>query len=336
MFIVFVQVSAQRSIEANIPCFVYHRFGDDRYPSTNISIEDFQKHLQYLSDNNFNVITLGEAIQLIKNNSEIPANSVVLTIDDGYKSFLENGMPLLRKFGYKATLFVNTSASGSDLLNWNEIIKLKDEGIEIGNHSHAHPYFVNNKKEGIILKFKEDLITSIQLFKKKLGYSPQLYAYPYCECNNEMKAELQRMGFDAATAQNSGVISTYSDMFALPRFPSAGVYSSLAKFIEKANMKALPVKPLKEINPVLMKNNAPILKLELVNPGLININSLGCFVGGTKKCSIEYNDETNTITLQSDSPLKARRTLYTITAKSMAKGGGWFWYSNLWVIPDIK
>jgi len=324
---------AQNPNNVNIPCFVYHRFGDNRYPSTNISIEDFQKHLQYLSDNNFNVITLGKAVQLIKNKSAIAEKTVVLTIDDGYKSFLEFGMPLLRKYGYKATLFVNTNASGSDLLNWDEIIKLKEEGIEIGNHSHNHPYFVNNKKEEIISVFKADLEVSQKIFIEKLGYSPDLYAFPYGEFTNGMKDELQKLGFRAATAQNSGVISGFSDLYALPRFPLAGIYSSLTKFIEKANMKALPVNTLALIDPVVTGNNPPLLELKLLNPELINVNSLGCFVGGAKNCSMEYDKENNTITLKSNQPLKARRTLYTVTAKS-AKTKEWYWYSFLWIIPD--
>ena len=328
-------LNAQNSNNLNIPCFVYHRFGDNRYPSTNISVEDFQKHLDYLSENNFNVITLGKAVELLENKSTIAEKTVVLTIDDGYKSFLVNGMPLLRKYGFKATLFVNTNASGSDLLNWQEIIKLKNEGIEIGNHSHAHPYFVNNKKELILSEFRIDLEKSQQIFKEKMGYSPNLYAYPYGEYTIEMKDELQRFGFRAATAQNSGVISKYSDLYALPRFPSAGIYSSLEKFIEKANMGALPVNSVDAIEPIINGNNPPTLLLQLDNPELINTYSLGCFVGGSKKCSIEYDNETKMITVKANQLLKTRRTLYTITAKS-AKTGKWYWYSFLWIIPKAK
>jgi hypothetical protein len=175
---------------------------------------------------------------------------------------------------------------------------------------------------------------SQNIFKEQLGYSPELYAYPYGEYTNEMKEELRKMGFIAAVAQNSGVISKYSDKYALPRFPSAGIYSSLSKFIEKANMKALPVKTLANYDPVLKDNKTPVLKLKLLNPELINLNSLNCFVGGLQNCTIDYDAEKHVITLSSNQTLKARRTLYTLTAKSASKTGGWYWYSFLWIIPD--
>jgi peptidoglycan/xylan/chitin deacetylase (PgdA/CDA1 family) len=329
-------VVAQNQNEANIPCFVYHRFGDNRYPTTNISVEDFNNHLQYLSENNFNVITLGNALQLLSTNAEIPHKTVVLTIDDGYKSFLDNGMPLLRKYGYQATLFVNTNASGSDLLNWDEILALKNEGIEIGNHSHAHPYFVNENKGNILSQFREDLLLSQTIFKEKLGYSPELYAYPYGEYTTEMKDELKLFGFVAAAAQNSGVVSQYSDLYALPRFPSSGNYATLSKFIEKANMMALPVETLSKYNPIIEGENPPVLKLKLLKPELINLKSFSCFVGGLQNCTIKYDEENHLITLISNQALKARRTLYTLTAKSNSKTGGWYWYSFLWIISNDK
>lgn len=328
LLLLVVPIYAQSNI--NIPCFVYHRFGDSRYPSTNISIEDFENHLHYLKQNNFNVITLGQAIKMLNGDISPMDKSVVITIDDGYRSFLENGMPLLRKYGFKATLFVNTNASGNDLLNWDEIKELKEEGIEIGNHSHAHPYFLNRKESEIVSDFLIDIKNSKKIFEEKMGYSPDLYAYPYGEYTNEMKAELQRLGFRAATAQNSGVISEYSDLYALPRFPSAGIYASLSKFVEKANMNALPVKPIDKNDPVISDENPPVLKMKLLKPELISINSLGCFVGGNKNCNIKYDEDTGIITLKSNQPLKQRRTLYTITAKS-SKSGKWYWTSFLWI-----
>ena len=99
--------------QGNINCFVYHRFGDDRYPSTNISVEDFTKHLDYLKSNEYNVVTFGEAVSLLDSNTPVPNKTVCLTVDDGYKSFYENALPLLREFTYPATIFINTDKFGS-------------------------------------------------------------------------------------------------------------------------------------------------------------------------------------------------------------------------------
>src|SRR5690606_5838390 len=103
-------------LEANedkeVVCFVYHRFDDDRYPTTNINTGDFKVHLQYLKDHDYAVMSLGQALDYLKNPGE-KKKVAVITIDDGYKSFYENGWPLLKKYGYPATLFINTSTVGS-------------------------------------------------------------------------------------------------------------------------------------------------------------------------------------------------------------------------------
>lgn len=155
LFIAFsTKIKAQNTSKSSgsdsgqITCFVYHRFGDNRYPSTNISVKDFRNHLTYLKNNEYHVVTLNEALELLINGKTIPEKTVALTIDDGYKSFLENGMPLLREFDYKATLFINTKQFGTgDFLSIQEIRQIIKEGIEVENHSHSHAHFVNFSPE---------------------------------------------------------------------------------------------------------------------------------------------------------------------------------------------
>ena len=318
----------------NISCFVYHRFGDDRYPSTNITLKNFESHLQYLEDNKYTVLTLGEAVHLLLDNKSIPHKTVVLTIDDGYKSFFIRGMPLLRKFGFRATVFINTRQVGyPDFMTWEDIRSVMEEGVEIGNHSHSHDYFVDYSPVELIEKFNIDLNISQEMFNEKTGRTPDMYSYPYGEYSNSMKAELKRHGFKAAVAQNSGVISALSDIYALPRFPMTGVFSKPEKFAEKIKMKALLVKPAVPYDPVVLYDNPPNLKLKLVNPELIETVNLQCFVGGSRECEFIFNKKSNIITIKSNKVLTARRTLYTITAPSAKQSNVWHWYSWLWIIP---
>ena len=73
------------------------------------------------------MLTLGEAVHLLRSGVNSKPKLVVLTIDDGYKSFLTSGMPLLRKYGFKATMFINTNQVGyPDFLSWEEILSLKN------------------------------------------------------------------------------------------------------------------------------------------------------------------------------------------------------------------
>ena len=103
------QINLENHNRKEVVIFAYHRFGNSKYPSINISLKNFEEHLSYLKKNNFNVLTFGKAVDYI-NNTEIKYSEKVacITVDDGYKTFKTNAMPLLKKYGFKATLFINS------------------------------------------------------------------------------------------------------------------------------------------------------------------------------------------------------------------------------------
>ncbi|NVK85463.1 MAG: polysaccharide deacetylase family protein [Cytophagia bacterium] len=312
---------------SSISTFVYHRFGDDRFPSTNIKLEQFEAHLKYLKDNDYDVLTLSEALKRLEQDSF--QRTAVLTIDDGYKTFFENALPLLKKYGFTATLFVNTETiGGSDYMDWQQIKSAQQAGIEIGNHSHSHAYFLN----GIQQQFEEDLATSEELFTTNLGEKPQVYAYPYGEWNIEMVELIESKGYLGAVAQNSGVLYKEAPQFHLPRFPMSEAYAKLEDFISKLN--TLPLRVSKSETKAI--NNAkPSINLEFQQENL-NIDQLQCFVQGAEcQKSMQLAAEGIVkLNVRPDRDLKRRRTLFTITIPD--NNGKWHWFSYLWVIPSIE
>jgi peptidoglycan/xylan/chitin deacetylase (PgdA/CDA1 family) len=328
------QVTMEEAPYKEVVCFVYHRFGDSRFPSTNISLDTFRAHLQYLKDQQFAVLTLGEAIDYMRSADAAKDQRVaVITVDDGYKTFLTGAMPILREFGYPATVFVNTeTVGGADYLDWEEIKSLRAAGIEMGNHSHSHAYFLNESESSRQATFKDDVALAQQLFEKHLHFRPELFAYPYGEYDQSMVEATKAMGFKAAVAQNSGVMHNRMNMHRLPRFPMASSFATLEGFREKAKMHAMPVSDVKPANSVVQDANPPLLHFTVTDDD-INLNAVQCFVQGGE-CVIEVDQSTKTIRARAKAPLKARRTLYTITAPSTS-GGEWYWYSHLWVQPQV-
>lgn len=323
---------AQQSPKS-VVAFVYHRFGDSRFPSTNISLSDFEAHLKYLKAQNYTVLTLSEALAYLKTDGN-SGKVAVLTIDDGYQTFYEAGLPLLEKYGFSATLFVNTETVGSkDYMSWEALNDAQNRGIEIGNHTHSHAYFLNMTETDRYSAFENELKDSQELLKDHLGKAPAVFAYPYGELDPKMKQVVGKMGFSAAAAQNSGVISTYTDLFQLPRFPMSESYASIEKFISKAKMKPLVV--LSE-NPAsfLIPNNdsKPTLSISF-EKGNLFADQLQCFIqGSTAQKSITEKDGIISVAIQAQTPITARRrTLYTVTVPD--KEGNWHWYSHLWINP---
>ncbi|WP_175402785.1 polysaccharide deacetylase family protein [Mangrovivirga cuniculi] len=330
--------SITNEVYKDVVCFVYHRFGDHRFPSTNISLSDFEAHLKYLKDNNFEVVTFSEALDYIKSGSE-NKKVAVITIDDGYKSFFNNGLPLLKKYDFPATLFVNSeSVGGKDYMTWGEINKANNEGVEIGNHTHTHEYFLNIDPEDRYTEFEKEITISQQLFEVKLGHKPETFAYPFGEYDNEMKAIVKKLGFKGAAAQNSGVIYSDTDLMECPRFPMSESYADINSFISKANMKPLKIIGEKPSDQIISKSiPQPVLELKIQGDA-IKSDEIQCFIQGAE-CEMSIQNDTikNIIEVElkaSSSILLRRRTLYTLTAKN--SNGDWCWFSHLWVNPSIN
>jgi peptidoglycan/xylan/chitin deacetylase (PgdA/CDA1 family) len=324
------------SAEGHIACFVYHRIGDKRYPSTNISVSEFRGQLAYLKQNNFTVWTMGKAVKAIMNGEYIPSKTVVLTIDDGYHSFYENGLPLLEEFGYPATLYINTANVGQrDYLSWEEIKDADKRGMEIGNHSHEHSHFLNYENPEVRkAQFFTDLNMSQTIFFDKLGYSPDLYSYPYGEYDDVMKEVLAMAGFIAASAQFSGILHRKSNLFEIPRFPMGGPFATLKGFIQKSQMKPILVISKTPGN-IVMEKNPPSMEI-ILDGNSINPEFIQCFVNGERNCITEMQEGPDYVKMKitSRNHLRGRRSLYTITAPAR-NGKGWCWYSHVWVNTAI-
>jgi len=317
-------------------CFVYHRFGNDKYPSTNVTMAQFKSHLNHLKEERFDVMTLSEALRYVK--SDGPERRVaVISVDDGFKTFYENAFPLLQQYKFPATLFINTeTVGGSSYMNWDEVREVHDAGIEIGNHTHTHDFFLNIPEEDRYDQFQSDVEKAQDIIREQLGMAPSLFAYPYGEFDPGMCEVVRQLGFEYAAAQNSGVIYAGSDAFALPRFPMATAYAHEERFAEKAAMRAMPVHREEPRHFILETPDTPP-RLTLQFPvEHIRADQLQCFVqgGDCRILSRKIEHGMMTLTVQAKDKLKARRTLYTITVPGDV--GNWYWYSHLWINPDVR
>lgn len=332
----FVLADVTFASQANV--FVYHRFGEKRAPSTNISLADFRAHLDVFRQDEYTVLTLGDVVARLKKGEALPDRTAVITVDDGYKSFLTGAMPLLEEYGYPATLFVSTAfvGGGRNYLTWDELRRIQQAGIEIGNHSHTHNHLVpkdgTEEREAWLARVRQDLKRSQSLFKKHLGIEPELLAYPYGEQTPEVQAIAQGLGFIGAAGQQSGVISGESNIFYLPRFPMGGPYTTLKSFESKLGMAPMSVEVVGPLNPVIGAGPAPELKLKIDRSKLAG--AFNCFVQGGNTCRIsKVKGEAGVYRVVAENPLAGRRNKYTITARGKDKR--WYWFSYQWIQPHI-
>lgn len=205
---------------ADAHIFVFHRFGDARHATTNTSIATLRAEFDYLKGHGYKVIPLARLAKALKNKKPIDDKWVVLTIDDSYKSFYENGLPLFKAYGYPFTLFVYVEAADKhypDFMSWEQIRDAAHYG-EIGLHSYGHRHMTRLAP----YMLKDDTQRGLRSFAKALQTVPRYYAYPYGEYNEAVKSGIAAYGFDLILNQNSGAITRHSDPMDLDRIALTG------------------------------------------------------------------------------------------------------------------
>ena len=246
---------------ADAHIFLLHRIGDNRYPSTNTPIKELEKYLKYVKSHNFKAIKLSTLVKKIENNESLD-KLVVFTIDDNFKSFYKNGLPLFKKYNIPFTLFVYVESANRhypDFMNWQEIKEASKYG-EIGIHSYSHPHLATLSNKEII----KDTIKAINSFKKHLGYVPNMYAYPYGEYDNRVKKIINKF-FKIICNQNPGAIDNTTLINDMDRIALTGIVN----IEKKLKLKRLHIKDLN----ISVKNNI-VKKIS----GFVNLKKLEIYI----------------------------------------------------------
>ena len=309
---------------------MYHRFEENKYPSTNIRIDDFKKHLKIVEDNQIKFINPKNfENELINNKNQ---RKILLTIDDGFLSFYNNAWPILKEKKIPFILFISTREVGAfNYMTWKQIREInKEDFVEIGNHSHTHEYLVDESKDQIIADINE----SISIFEKNLGKNSKFFSYPFGEYSIEFVNIIKSLGFKYAFGQHSGVIDETKNFYELPRFPINEKYGEIKRF--KSLIKTLPFK-YKKISPeekyLLQKNNPPEVKIEFYE-NIDNLKSVNCFSneGERWRKSIIKFESANTLLIKINEKFVGERGRINCSLRDQSSF--WRWLGIQFVISD--
>ncbi len=309
---------------------MYHRFEENKYPSTNIKMDDFKKHLKIIEENKIEFINPKDFENSLQNNKL--KRKILLTIDDGFLSFYENAWPILKEKKIPFILFVSTREVGAfNYMTWEQIKEISEEDfVEIGNHSHTHEYLVDESNELI----KEDIAKSISIFKKNLGKNSAFFSYPFGEYSNNFKNIIKNFGFKYAFGQHSGVIDETKDFYELPRYPINEKYGEIKRF--ESLTKTLPFK-YKKIYPdekyLSQAKNPPKVKIDFYD-GIENLKSVGCYSNEGNKwrqSNIKF-ESSNTLLINIAEKFVGERGRINCSLRDSS--GYWRWLGIQFVIGD--
>jgi peptidoglycan/xylan/chitin deacetylase (PgdA/CDA1 family) len=246
--------------------------------------------------------------------------SILLTIDDGFSSFYKNAWQYLKNKKIPFILFISTREIGKKgYMTWDQIREIeKEEFVFLGNHSHSHKYLINYNYED----FKNDIDKSIDYFKKKIGYNPKFFSYPFGEYSLEQKNYIS-IKFKFAFGQHSGVIDLNKDKYELPRFPINEKYGDLSRF--ERLVKFLPLQYnniVPEDKFVDSVNNPPEMDIEFFDEQK-NLDIISCYSNeGDSWHKTNIKLENNKLNIFFREKFKERRGRINCSMKDI---DGWRW-----------
>ena len=312
---------AEEEMRDSATVLMYHRFGESRYPSTNISIEQFEAHLAHLAGGNYNVLKLDDIIVRLRAGELLPDRTVAITIDDAYLSVYTEAWPRLTEAGFPFTLFVASSPIDRKLsgyMSWEQIRELQSSGVTIGSQTHTHPHMHRLSDEEV----RTEISTSNGRFIEELGLRPELFAYPYGEYSQFVIDAVKNAGFRAAFGQNSGIMHSADDQFQLPRFAFNEAYGTIDRL--KLAVDGLPLK-VHDLTPedMVLTMNPPLYGFT-VSEEMSPVSQLRCFSNNHGKLDVTMLGMRAEI--RAPGPLTEPRARINCTMPAV--DGRWRWFGR--------
>ena len=320
----------------NAVILLYHHVSHSTPGVTSVSPETFREHMQYLAEHH-QVLPLKEVIETLQNKQPLSDKAVVITFDDGYKNIYNNAHPILKEFSFPYTIFINPPLIGkvSYQLDWQQVKIMANEGASFANHGSQHSHMLTKNKseseESWLRRSLLEIETAETILKNNLGYSLKYFAYPYGEFDLKLKNRLKASGY-IGFAQHSGAIASYSDFSALPRYPSAGIYSNIQSLKVKLNSLAMPVDSVSPYDPkVELYSDSEILSFSIKTEDLIP-QQINCFQNGQ---TLSKSLKGNTISVDIIPITQPGRHRVNCTAPSINKTNRFYWFSQPFFVPTI-
>jgi peptidoglycan/xylan/chitin deacetylase (PgdA/CDA1 family) len=206
-----------------VPILCYHRFAAACDSPLCMPADVFEQQMKYLRENGFRVIGPGELLDFLNYRKAIPKNAVMITVDDGYRSVYNVAYPILKKYGFTATLFIYIDYVGvsSKAMTWDLLRELKREGFTIGSHSVAHSD-LSKKKESeddnaYLARLKREIFRSKAIIDRKLDQDTLIFSYPFGRRNQTVISLSRQAGYKLAVTVDRGGNPFFANPFTIRR-----------------------------------------------------------------------------------------------------------------------
>ncbi len=301
---------------------MYHRFGEGNFPTTNVTLEQIDQHIEELSKDIYNIVPLRTIIDAMKKGSKLPPRTIAITIDDGYLSVFEKAWPRFKAANLPFTLFISTESvndQNESSMTWDQIRELDAEPlVEIGHHGHAHAHMTEISASDALA----DLQVADTIYEQELGYVPDIFAYPYGEYSDTLIQAISSKNYQAAFAQYSSTLDSKNNIMTLPRFAFNENYADIDRFKLIVNSRALKVRDVLPRSASL-ETNPPAVGFT-VDETIEGLGAMSCFPSHMSEPAKVNRIGNNRIEIRFDTPFPRGR--HRINCTMPGPDNRWYWF----------
>ncbi len=205
-----------------VPVLAYQCLAKKSSSKQEVITDRFIEQMDFLKENDYNVITLDQLFGFINYKEAIPPRAVVITFDNGRHSFYKIAWPLLKKYNFPATLFLCTDFIGKKKgLSWKELNQMAKEGLDIQCQTRTLRNLIKIKKgdsfKNYFKTLQKEIIDAKSIINIRLGIQCKYISYPYGKTDNLVIAVLQKLGISAGLTLDKGSNAAFSDNYRIKR-----------------------------------------------------------------------------------------------------------------------
>ncbi len=242
----------RKYFKQQFPILAYHRIQEKPEYGMDVATADFSRQMDWLHRQGWQTISLDQIKECLDQDLALPAKSFTLTFDDGHKDNYAQALPILKRYGFSALIYLTAGYIGTtkyavktevgrqwlaqkpatwqdqdtvncrkfEFLSWEEIQEMKTAGWEFGAHTLSHPHLTRLSRQE---QFKE-IEDSKKLLENKLNTPIKHFCYPYQDYNQETEDLVRQAGFLTACYSPShyDLRFYWDDLYALERIAIFG------------------------------------------------------------------------------------------------------------------
>lgn len=205
-----------------VPVLNYHQVEQKNGNPLTLWPDQFEAQMAYLADEGYTTITIDEMMDALENGTPLPEKPVIITFDDGYADNYEYAYPILKKYGFKATIFLIYDFTNTypNYLTWEQINEMKESGlIHFESHTMTH---ANLAELTSVDELRHEIADSHDLLSEKLGYDMHYIAYPGGRVNAEIEEITRAAGYRGGFTVHYGLSTPEEGRYQMDRIPIFG------------------------------------------------------------------------------------------------------------------